>query len=129
MKTYTLAPNGASKIAASLCKICSPGQPGESLIRDGFNQSTFTAFLANISMRHFAKGRNEAQLAQLFTQVSAANASAARQALGGATLVADGGKAQSVEAHWGKAGGAAIAVDTSLLDLGDDADAPSAPGA
>jgi hypothetical protein len=82
MKTYKIEPAGSSKIEAALCMFCQPGGLGETLVRNGCSQSQFAHFVAK--MAHYQlveKKRDVALLADLFEQLSACNASAAKQAL------------------------------------------------
>ena len=115
-KTYKLTSDGG-KIAAALVKMCQPNQPGETLIRNGLNQSSFGLFLAKIAEAHFAKGRSPEQVADVFAMLSGTNASAANKALMEATLEFEGEKPQSVSAFWGKAGTTKGAPNLALLDV------------
>ena len=119
MKTessYILESDGG-KIAAALCKLCQPGEIGEPLVRSGLVQESFNLFTARLAAKHINAGRSPEQLADVFALVSASNASAARQALGGCSITLDGGKKQSVADYWNKSGGAVAKPNLSLLDL------------
>lgn len=113
---YTLESDGG-KIAAALAKMSQVNGLGESLVRSGVNQSSFTLFIAKVSGKFIRAGKTDDQLADVLGLLSAGNASAARQALGGCTITFDGEKPQSVEAYWGKTGGAKSAPNLSVLDL------------
>lgn len=121
MKSYTLKPDGNSKIAAALCKLCLPGQPGEALVRSGCNQEAFVLFLANLAADRLNASRpggakTPLQLAEIFTLCSGGNASAARQALNDCAIEFEGEKPQSVGAYWTKSGNKSAAPNLSLLD-------------
>jgi hypothetical protein len=94
-----------------------PGGLGESLVRNGLNQSSFALFVAKVAERHIKAGRSADQLADVFALLSACNASAARQALGDCSLTFEGEKLQSVSAYWAKLGGGKAAPNLAMLDL------------
>lgn len=114
MKNYTIKSTGTSKIAAALASQLAPNKAGSVLINQGFNQDTFVMFLASLAMRAVAAKMDEKQLAGIFRQVAAGNASQARQALADVVITIDG-KDQSLGAFWGKTD-AAPAVDLSALE-------------
>lgn len=90
MKSYTLSPSGSSKIAASLCKLCADGAIGSSLIREGCSQTAFSLFIARLAHQQLVeKGKTAEDLAVMFDMTSAANASAAKQALQDCMLTTD----------------------------------------
>lgn len=132
-RSYQLT-TGGGKISAALAKLCAQGELGESLFRFGVSQDAFCLFLARLAADRLARGKTEAQLADILMLVSGANASAARQALGrcsikweaidknGESILDEKGiptwesKEQSVEAFWLKASGGKAAPNLSLLD-------------
>lgn len=117
MKTYEIKTTGSGKIAAALAKLCAPGQLGEPLVRSGCSQGAFCLFTARLAAAQLAKGKTTEQLAEIFELVSAANASAAKQALATCALRWEGAdKDQSVEAYWNSLGGGKSAPNLSVLD-------------
>ncbi len=123
MKTYKIEPAGSSKIEATLCAFCQPGQLGETLVRNGCNQSQFALFIANLAVYQIVQKKNDAKnLAQLFDLISACNASAAKQALGNCNIYAEeicakdkAGNLQpmTLETYWKSIGQAKPATDLS----------------
>lgn len=123
MKTYKIEPAGSSKIEASLCAFCQPGQIGEPLVRTGCSQSQFGLFVARLARYQFVEKKNdEKAVAHLFDLISACNASAAKQALANCNLFADEhcikdkeGKLQpiTVETYWKSIGGSKPSTDLS----------------
>jgi hypothetical protein len=101
MKSYVIKASGTSKIAASLASQLAEGKAGEILIKHGFSQETFTAFIANLAFRAVKAGMTEPQLAAIFKQVAACNASQARQAMSDITIAIEGEKEQSLNSFWG----------------------------
>lgn len=102
MKTYSIKNNGKSKVAASLATQLEPGRAGEILIRNGFSQDSFCAFLADFATRAVAAGHSKPQLATAFSMLAAGNASQARQACSDISISVDGGKEMSLSSFWGK---------------------------
>ena len=115
-KAYSLKSDGG-KIAAALVKMCQPGQVGETLVRNGLNQSSFGLFLAKLAKAHIDKGRTPEQLADVFALVSGGNASAAKQALNDCEITFEGEKPISVGAYWNRNGEAKGAPNLAMLDL------------
>lgn len=117
MKSYIIKPDGSSKIAAALAKRCAFGEAGQSLVENGISQSNFSLFLACEAARQLVeKGKSDKELADVFSLLSAGNASAARQALGDCTLEFEGEKPVSVAAYWLKHGGGKATPNLSSLD-------------
>ena len=126
MKTYKIESAGSSKIGAALAKLCAEGQIGETLVRNGCSQGAFALFVARLAhMQLVDKGKTAEQLAEIFELVSAANASAAKQALGNCNLYSEDicktdkeGKLQPmlVETYWKSQGGGKSAPNLALLD-------------
>lgn len=111
---YTIEYTGSSKVAASLATQLSQGKAGEILITAGFSQETFCAFLANLAVRAISAKYKESDLAGLFVQMAAGNASQARQALAEVTLKLDGSEPQSLGKYFAKSDGKAK-IDVSAL--------------
>lgn len=131
MKSYTLIASGRSAIQAMLLRFCAHGSPGQPLIEKGFSQSLFALCLAHWLTKGGAK-LDANQLANALEQLSACNASAARQALEDATIdfgdilgkdgklvLAKDGKPEreliGVKEYWKKLSPTAATVDTSKL--------------
>ena len=114
MKSYTVKVDSRSEIANALCSQLAEGKSGEILIRNGFSQANFIAFLSRLAFKAIAAGYDEAKLAQVFKQVAAGNASQARQACADIVVEFAGDKPQSLGKLWGT-GDAKVAPDLSLL--------------
>lgn len=118
MKSYTIHTTGKSAIAAALATQLAPGKAGESLIRNGFSQGSFCAFLAELATRAIAAGYDSAKLADLFRQMAGGNASQARKACAELVIKIDGDKTgEGLEAYW-KAhfSDGAAPIDTAALE-------------
>lgn len=115
MKSYTIKNNSKSKVAANLAVMLEAGKAGEILIRDGFSQDSFCAFLADFALRAAKAGHDRAKLTTAFQMLAAGNASQARQALADVVIVIDG-KEQSLGAYWQK-NSSATPPDLSLLGV------------
>lgn len=135
MKSYILKSSGKSRISAALAQLCSEGEVGELLLRNGVSQEAFCLFLARLASLHFAAGKDAEHVAAVFSLVSGGNTSAAQKALadvsihweetdaeGCSILDKDGAptfakSAQSVSAYWTKDGGSKSVANLSLLKL------------
>jgi hypothetical protein len=131
MKTYILTPSNKSAISAALARFCSPGKPGEQLIRKGFSQELFADSLAAWLSLPDARKFTKEQIAGGLTALSACNASAARQAMESLTIsnpdpkefAEMGGKTDKegkpqellLETYWKTLKPSAALVDTSKL--------------
>src|SRR5690606_2693067 len=104
---YQIKANSRSRIAHNLAMLCQQGNPGESLILQGFSQELFTRLVAEVStlfLNNQPDPKSEEAISGLTTflmGISAANASAARQQLENCKLVFEDGTEKEVKAHWG----------------------------
>jgi hypothetical protein len=114
-KSYVLRNSAKSEISAALATHLRDGGPGERLVRLGFSQANFSAFLADLAVRACAKGYDSSKLTALFTQCAAGNASQARQACKDISVKFEGAdKEQSLESLWAKATPTSINTDDLL---------------
>lgn len=100
MKNYTLKPAGRSEIAGHLSRWCAFGKFGAPLIESGFSQSLFATCLAKW-IKAVAANLTPAEFATALENLSACNASAARQALEACEI--DLG--ETTDEEWAAAGG------------------------
>lgn len=117
MKSYKCSYTGKSKISASLVTQFAPTKAGNFLVENGFDQGNFETFLADFACRAIAAGHDQAKLARAFHQMSAGNASAARQAIADIQIEVEGEKPQSMGAFWGKDPKGGKPLDMSALDV------------
>lgn len=127
MKTDSYILHAPSEgVSANLAHICREGGLGENILRAGMNQDSFTFLIASVACTLAKQDQGPEQISAVLRSISAANASAASQALAkceiewdDAPLAKDGKSKmrQSVSDYW-KSLGAGRTAAPSLKVLG-----------